>query len=64
MRNPGLWFVLLALIGTTLLHYLTDIHLIPYHSIYRSLYYLPKPPSTHTCAIWNSSGHHAPAAVP
>jgi signal transduction histidine kinase len=40
-RDPGLWFVLLALAGTTLLHYLTDIHLIPYHSIYRSLYYLP-----------------------
>jgi hypothetical protein len=37
----GLWFVLLALAGTTLLHYLTDIHLIPYHSIYRSLYYVP-----------------------
>jgi two-component system sensor histidine kinase AtoS len=33
--------VLLTLIGTTLLHYLTDIHLIPYHSIYRSLYYVP-----------------------
>ncbi len=41
IRDPGLWFVLLALAGTTLLHYLTDIHLIPYHSIYRSLYYVP-----------------------
>lgn len=41
IRDPGLWFVLLVLAGTTLLHYLTDIHLIPYHSIYRSLYYLP-----------------------
>ena len=41
MRDPGLWFVLFTLAGTTLLHYLTDIHLIPYHSIYRSLYYLP-----------------------
>src|SRR5262245_35288398 len=40
-RDPGLWFVLLTLTGTTLLHYLTDIHLIPYHSIYRSLYYVP-----------------------
>jgi two-component system sensor histidine kinase AtoS len=40
-RDPGLWFVLFALAGTTLLHYLTDIHLIPYHSIYRSLYYVP-----------------------
>jgi two-component system sensor histidine kinase AtoS len=33
--------VLLTLVGTTLLHYLTDVHLIPYHSIYRSLYYVP-----------------------
>jgi signal transduction histidine kinase len=41
LRDPGLWFVLLTLVGTTLLHYLTDIHLIPYHSIYRSLYYIP-----------------------
>ncbi len=29
------------LIGITALHYLTSIHLLPYHSIYRSLYYLP-----------------------
>jgi PAS domain-containing protein len=41
LRGPGLWFVLLTLAGTTMLHYLTDIHLIPYHSIYRSLYYVP-----------------------
>jgi two-component system sensor histidine kinase AtoS len=41
LRDPGLWFVLLTLASTTLLHYLTDIHLIPYHSIYRSLYYVP-----------------------
>ncbi len=41
LHDPGLWFVLITLAGTTLLHYLTDIHLIPYHSIYRSLYYLP-----------------------
>ena len=41
LRDLGLWFVLVALAGTTLLHYLTDIHLIPSHSIYRSLYYLP-----------------------
>jgi signal transduction histidine kinase len=41
LRDPGLWFVLLTLAGTTMLHYLTDIHLIPYHSIYRSLYYVP-----------------------
>jgi PAS domain-containing protein len=40
-RDPSLWFILAALAITTLLHYLTDIHLIPYHSIYRSLYYLP-----------------------
>ncbi|GAB4197305.1 MAG: hypothetical protein OHK0022_15550 [Roseiflexaceae bacterium] len=40
-RAPALWLI----IGTTTLisslHYLTDIHLIPYHSIYRSLYYIP-----------------------
>ncbi len=41
LRDPSLWFVLVTLTGTTLLHSLTDIHLIPYHSIYRSLYYLP-----------------------
>lgn len=41
LRDPGLWFVIVTLTGTTLLHYLTDIHLIPYHSIYRSLYYVP-----------------------
>ncbi len=40
-RDPGIWFVLGTLAGTTLLHYLTDIQLIPYHSLYRSLYYLP-----------------------
>lgn len=41
LRNIGLWFVLVALASITMLHYLTDVHLIPYHSIYRSLYYLP-----------------------
>lgn len=41
LRDVSLWFVLLTLAVTTMLHYLTDIHLIPYHSIYRSLYYLP-----------------------
>jgi two-component system sensor histidine kinase AtoS len=41
LRDISLWFVLITLAGTTLLHYLTDIHLIPYHSIYRSLYYVP-----------------------
>lgn len=40
-RDTSLWFILLALAGVSLLHYLTDIHLIPYHSIYRSLYYVP-----------------------
>src|SRR5512145_390399 len=39
--DSGFWGVILMLVGTTLLHYLTDIHLIPYHSIYRSLYYIP-----------------------
>lgn len=41
LRDPGVWFILLTLAGTTTLHYLTDIQLIPYHSIYRSLYYVP-----------------------
>jgi two-component system, NtrC family, sensor histidine kinase HydH len=41
LRDKSLWFVVASLIVTTLLHYLTDIRLIPYHSIYRSLYYLP-----------------------
>ena len=34
-------FVGATLVGITLLHYLTSAHLLPYHSIYRSLYYLP-----------------------
>src|SRR5262245_24474393 len=41
VRDPGLWFIALTLAVTTLLHYLTDIRLIPSHSIYRSLYYVP-----------------------
>lgn len=41
LHDPGVWFILLTLAGTTTLHYLTDIQLIPYHSIYRSLYYVP-----------------------
>ena len=41
LRDPGVWFILLTLAGTTTLHYLTDIQLIPYHSIYRSLDYVP-----------------------
>ena len=41
LRDLGLWFVLISLAVTTLLHYLTDVHFIPYHSIYRSLYYVP-----------------------
>jgi signal transduction histidine kinase len=40
-RDGALWFILLALALVTTLHYLTDVHLIPYHSIYRSLYYVP-----------------------
>ena len=40
-RDGALLFVLGALALVTTLHYLTDIHLIPYHSIYRSLYYVP-----------------------
>jgi PAS domain-containing protein len=41
LRDAGLWFIALTLAVTTLLHYLTDIRLIPSHSIYRSLYYVP-----------------------
>jgi signal transduction histidine kinase len=40
-RDPALWFVVLALAAISTLHYLTDVRLIPYHSIYRSLYYVP-----------------------
>ena len=40
-RDKGIWFITLTLVLTTLLHYLTDIRLIPSHSIYRSLYYVP-----------------------
>jgi hypothetical protein len=40
-RDGALLFVLGALALVTTLHYLTDVHLIPYHSIYRSLYYVP-----------------------
>ena len=39
--DPALWFILIALAGISTLHYLTDVRLIPYHSIYRSLYYVP-----------------------
>lgn len=34
-------FIMVAVGIVTLLHYLTAAHLLPYHSIYRSLYYLP-----------------------
>ena len=40
-RDPALWFVVVALVSISTLHYLTDVRLIPYHSIYRSLYYVP-----------------------
>lgn len=30
-----------GVVAITLLHYLTGLHFLPYHSIYRSLYYLP-----------------------
>ncbi len=30
-----------SVLAITVLHYLTGAHLLPYHSIYRSLYYLP-----------------------
>ena len=33
--------VILAVAGVTQLHYLTGAHLLEYHTVYRSLYYLP-----------------------
>jgi signal transduction histidine kinase len=36
-----LGLVVLAVAGVTVLHYLTSAHLIEYHTVYRSLYYLP-----------------------
>jgi signal transduction histidine kinase len=33
--------VAIAVAGVTLLHYLTGAHLLEYHTVYRSLYYLP-----------------------
>ena len=33
--------VAVAVAGVTLLHYLTGAHLLEYHTVYRSLYYLP-----------------------
>lgn len=33
--------VLLLLAAITALHYLTSVHLVPYHVVYRSLYFLP-----------------------
>ena len=41
LYDLSLWFILISLVAVSLLHYLTDIHVIPYHSIYRSLYYVP-----------------------
>lgn len=41
LRDGALWFIVGAVALISLLHYLTDIRLLPYHSVYRSLYYLP-----------------------
>ncbi|HEU4325282.1 MAG TPA: ATP-binding protein [Roseiflexaceae bacterium] len=41
LRAPALWLIIGTITLISSLHYLTDIHLIPYHSIYRSLYYIP-----------------------
>ncbi|MDZ4718628.1 MAG: ATP-binding protein [Roseiflexaceae bacterium] len=41
LQDPAIWCVIVILGLVTMLHYLTDMHLIPYHSIYRSLYYIP-----------------------
>ncbi|KPL90398.1 two-component system sensor histidine kinase NtrB [Herpetosiphon geysericola] len=40
-QRHWLWFVLSSELIITALHYLTSAHLLPYHSIYRSLYYVP-----------------------
>ncbi|XSG76582.1 sensor histidine kinase [Herpetosiphon llansteffanensis] len=40
-QRHWLWFVISSELIITALHYLTSAHLLPYHSIYRSLYYLP-----------------------
>jgi len=38
----SLLFLILAVVaGVTVLHYLTGAHLLEYHTVYRSLYYLP-----------------------
>src|SRR5687768_14255853 len=34
-------FVTVSIAAVTVLHYLTGAHFLPYHTIYRSLYYLP-----------------------
>lgn len=41
LRAPALWLIIGSAALITSLHYLTDIQLIPYHSLYRSLYYVP-----------------------
>lgn len=41
LRDPGFWVVAAMVVGISLLHYLTDAQLVPYHAIYRSLYYIP-----------------------
>lgn len=40
-REAAFWFIAASAAFISALHYLTDVHLIPYHSIYRSLYYIP-----------------------
>jgi hypothetical protein len=40
-HQAAFWFVIASATMITSLHYLTDAHLIPHHSIYRSLYYVP-----------------------
>jgi len=41
LHDPGLWIVAAMVSAITSLHYLTDVQLVPYHLIYRSLYYIP-----------------------
>jgi two-component system sensor histidine kinase AtoS len=41
LHAPVLWIVAAMVSAITLLHYLTDVQLVPYHLVYRSLYYIP-----------------------
>jgi two-component system sensor histidine kinase AtoS len=54
------YLVAAMLVAITLLHYLTNAHLLAYHSIYRSLYYLPIAISS---VVWGLRGGLATSLV-